>query len=75
MGFSFPLPLALLPHVSIEIISPSTCNDLILVAISGVYHIVNWEMDPWMALLWGVGQVSIRHDHINSLGFVSYVLF
>lgn len=73
MGFSFPLPLALLPHVSIEIISPS--NDLILVAISGVYHIVNWEMDPWMALLWGVGQVSIRHDHINSLGFVSYVLF
>ena len=73
MGFSFPLPLALLPHVSIEIISPS--NDLISVAISGVYHIVNWEMDPWMALLWGVGQVSIRHDHINSLGFVSYVLF
>jgi len=29
---------------------------MILVAISGVYHIVNWEMDPWMALLWGVGQ-------------------
>ena len=57
MGFSFPLPLALLPHVSIETISPS--NDLISVAISGVYHIVNWEMDPWMALLWGVGQVSI----------------
>ena len=58
MGFSFPLPLALLPHVSIQQISSSN-DEMILVAISGVYHIVNWEMDPWMALLWGVGQVSI----------------
>lgn len=58
MGFSFPLPLALLPHVSIQKICSSN-DEMILVAISGVYHIVNWEMDPWMALLWGVGQVSI----------------
>ena len=58
MGFSFPLPLALLPHVSNRKICSSN-DEMILVAISGVYHIVNWEMDPWMALLWGVGQVSI----------------
>ena len=51
----------------------STTNDLVLVAISGVYHIVNWEMDPWMALLWGVGQVSTRHNHVNSLGYDSFV--
>jgi ABC-type sugar transport system permease subunit len=25
-------------------------------AIAGVYHIVNWKMDTWMALLWGIGQ-------------------
>ena len=50
-----------------------TNNNLVLVAISGVYHIVNWEMDPWMALLWGVGQVSTRHNHMNSPGYVSFV--
>ena len=38
-----------------------------LVAISGVYHIVNWEMDPWMALLWGVGQVSIDDKFIKMI--------
>lgn len=56
----------------------SSNDELILVAISGVYHIVNWEMDPWMALLWGVGQVSIWYVHIisiNSLGIVSFVFF
>ena len=30
---------------------------LILVAIAGVYQIVEWQMEPWMALLFGVGQV------------------
>lgn len=33
----------------------------LLVAIGGVYSIVEWQMEPWMALLWGVGQVLSRH--------------
>ena len=31
---------------------------IFLVAIGGVYQIVHWQMEPWMALLWGVGQVK-----------------
>ena len=36
-------------------------NFEISVAIAGVYQIVEWQMEPWMALLFGVGQVVLKN--------------